>query len=106
MNQKFFLHPCVNCGYCCLVEVCPVGLMIFGGDKHRTCPALRWDGDRSKCGVVEESKGTPHEAAIKEVFGIDTGCCVKARVRDINGVEHDFAALPEEVKIHITQRLK
>jgi len=101
-----FPHPCNSCGYCCLIQVCPIGLSIFGGEKYRPCPALEWQGTQSRCGVVEKAKGTPHEEMVKQAFGIDTGCCIKARVRDVHGNMHDFASLPDEVKISLTQRYK
>ncbi|QHI99564.1 hypothetical protein GT347_17250 [Xylophilus rhododendri] len=47
--------PCNGCGQCCLVEPCPLG-MVISRRRRGACAALRWDeGQRLyRCGVVSE----------------------------------------------------
>lgn len=45
--------PCNGCGVCCLVEPCPLGMLVSG--RHQgACSALRWDAaaQRYVCGLV------------------------------------------------------
>ncbi|MCZ2497332.1 hypothetical protein GN316_11225 [Xylophilus sp. Kf1] len=46
-------RPCNGCGQCCLVEPCPVGMLV---SRKRTgaCHALRWSDDAGRylCGLV------------------------------------------------------
>lgn len=45
--------PCNGCGVCCLVEPCPLG-MLLSRRRHGACTALRWsDVDaRYTCGAL------------------------------------------------------
>lgn len=90
-------HPCNQCGFCCLVEACPVAQMAFKIGKHDRCPALRWEGVAARCGIVVDF---PQHA---EAMGMGAGCCIAARVLDRGGAMHDFASLPGEAKIQIAQ---
>lgn len=44
--------PCNGCGLCCLAEPCPVG-WLWTRRRRGPCAALRWDGQRYRCGALE-----------------------------------------------------
>ena len=48
--------PCNGCGVCCLVEPCPLGVLL-SGRRRGACSALRWNGDaaRYQCGALTHS---------------------------------------------------
>jgi hypothetical protein len=48
-------EPCNGCGQCCLVEPCPLG-MVVSLKRQGACDALRWnEGDRRYvCGLVAQ----------------------------------------------------
>jgi hypothetical protein len=50
--------PCNGCGVCCLVEPCPLG-MVLSGRRRGRCSALRWDalGQRYRCGALTDAAG-------------------------------------------------
>lgn len=45
--------PCNGCGICCLVEPCPVGILV-SRRRHGACDALRWAAaeNRYRCGLL------------------------------------------------------
>ena len=45
--------PCNGCGLCCLVEPCPVGILV-SRRLHGSCKALLWSQElaRYQCGMV------------------------------------------------------
>lgn len=45
--------PCNGCGVCCLLEPCPLGVMLYG-HRQGPCRALRWDADALlyRCGAI------------------------------------------------------
>jgi len=45
--------PCNGCGVCCLLEPCPVGVLV-SRRRHGACTALLWSGAQSRylCGMV------------------------------------------------------
>lgn len=47
--------PCNGCGVCCLVEPCPLGV-VLSGRRRGACQALRWDGHAKsyRCGAITE----------------------------------------------------
>jgi hypothetical protein len=47
---------CNGCGVCCQAEPCPVG-MIVSRRASGACRALRWDGQRYRCGVLADARG-------------------------------------------------
>jgi hypothetical protein len=49
-------QPCNGCGVCCLVEPCPVG-MVLSRRVRGACKALRWDDVRRRyvCGVLMDT---------------------------------------------------
>jgi len=48
-------EPCNGCGQCCLVEPCPVGMLV-SRKRSGACHALRWSdtAQRYLCGLVAE----------------------------------------------------
>jgi len=64
--QKIHIHPaappkpavgtpCNGCGQCCLVEPCPLG-MVVSRKRTGACTALRWSDRQGRylCGLVAE----------------------------------------------------
>ena len=51
-------RPCNGCGQCCLLEPCPLG-MVVSLKRSGACTALRWDetGRRYQCGLVADPAG-------------------------------------------------
>ena len=47
--------PCNGCGMCCLLEPCPLG-MLLSRRRRGACVALRWDDAQSRylCGALSE----------------------------------------------------
>lgn len=45
--------PCNGCGVCCLLEPCPLG-MVLSRRRQGACVAVRWDdeGRQYRCGAV------------------------------------------------------
>lgn len=46
-------EPCNGCGICCLLEPCPVGILV-SRHRHGRCAALTWvdTEQRYRCGMV------------------------------------------------------
>ena len=89
-----FPFNCCQCGMCCLSVQCPVSLMKYGEQKF--CPALSFSFDTCIASCDHAGKEVP----------IGDGCCIKAKAYK-NGVEYDFAALPEVIKhIAVADTLK
>ncbi len=47
--------PCNGCGVCCLLEPCPLGI-VLSGSRRGACAALRWDSVAAvyRCGALTE----------------------------------------------------
>jgi Fe-S-cluster-containing hydrogenase component 2 len=47
---------CNGCGVCCLVEPCPLG-MVLSAKRKGACNALRWDAERQqyRCGAITDA---------------------------------------------------
>lgn len=52
---------CNGCGVCCLVEPCPLG-MLLSRRRSGACLALRWQQDRYRCGVLVDTRGVLSQA--------------------------------------------
>jgi len=63
-------EKCSMCGYCCVVEICPIYKRVFG-EAEPPCPALKGN----KCELV--GKG------LDELLGIGEGCGSKRGWRKI-----------------------
>jgi len=50
-------EPCNGCGVCCIVEPCPVGMLV-SGKRTGACKALAWNAEQARylCGVVSEPR--------------------------------------------------
>lgn len=48
--------PCNGCGVCCLLEPCPLGV-VLSGRRSGACAALRWHplGRHYRCGALTEA---------------------------------------------------
>lgn len=96
-------QPCNGCGLCCMAELCPLALSVFG-KKPGPCPALMLertaDGQPRKfvCGlVVSEAIPPPLREAAALLIGSGQGCDAR-----INGEPADVAfyirlALDDEI---------
>lgn len=47
--------PCNGCGVCCLLEPCPLGVLL-SGRRHGACSAVRWDATVTayRCAALTE----------------------------------------------------
>jgi hypothetical protein len=114
-------NPCTKCGFCCLVETCPIGIDYHKlSDKYQPCPSLGFDENGiGECAlyaslrdqILYPGKSFTHHnekltitesmqtnlSLLDKTFGIGAGCCIKARAIQ-GGVEYDFASLPSAIK--------
>ncbi len=89
MNQ--FPNECCRCGFCCIVETCPVAQFMYNIDKAYPCPELDYDPETMVATCRLNGKTN---------VGVGTGCCMAARCfRD--GIQYDFASLPPELKKNV-----
>lgn len=49
-NKPRFSEPCNNCGWCCLTEVCSIGVDL-SGSRDLPCKFMRTEGDRHFCSL-------------------------------------------------------
>ena len=54
-------QPCNGCGVCCLMEPCPLG-MLLSHRRHGACDAVRWDGAVYRCGAMAEPESVLQQA--------------------------------------------
>jgi hypothetical protein len=49
--------PCNGCGVCCVVQPCPLG-MVLSGRRTGACAALQWDGTAAvyRCGALTQPR--------------------------------------------------
>lgn len=49
--------PCNGCGVCCLVEPCPLGV-VLSGRRSGSCSALRWRAEEQRytCGAITDAQ--------------------------------------------------
>jgi len=89
-----FEKKCCRCGYCCLSEVCLSGLKEYGALEpcHGLTFRLHRGKLQAKCQLVK-----------KDLVPVGEGCCISARAYR-NGIEHDFATLPDSEKRLITRQ--
>ena len=85
--------PCNHCGQCCLESVCSIGAMVldrsWGDIEEGPCPALRWHGNESRCGLVVDPLAYAHpkapgrtapsrlSAAVKAIENMGYGCTMR-----------------------------
>ena len=91
-----FPNPCCRCGFCCLSEMCPSGIAVYGSGPS-VCPALHFYdeiGGISDCALVQPG-----------LVPVGDGCCILARAYK-GGVEYDFASLPPDKKIGAVRMIR
>jgi hypothetical protein len=69
-----FGAPCNGCGLCCRMQVCGIGQVAFP-DAVAPCPALRFDGRRYRCSLVEMETDQGVPPVLANALGIGRGCC-------------------------------
>lgn len=94
--METYPHPCTRCGFCCLVEACPMAREIYGITKKDRCPALSFENGQSTCALVAKIK----PGIDPKTIGFGVGCCISARVI-CGGVEVQFASLQPATKQRI-----
>ncbi len=87
-----FPNPCCRCGFCCLSEMCPSGIAVYGFCK--VCPALSFHNGVSSCALVEPG-----------LVPVGDGCCILARAYK-GGVKYDYASLSPTVKIRAVKAIR
>ena len=62
---------CNGCGVCCLLEPCPVGV-VLSRRRHGACAALRWDDatGRYRCGALTQPKQVAQAALPAGLRGV------------------------------------
>lgn len=112
MNDRF-PHPCTHCGLCCIAVVCPIGQQLMRVPSQGPCPALEWEGDESRCGLIShpERHIAPeilprlNLSSLPDALGSGAGCCMSARVIH-HGIQQDFAALPAADKTTLVRAIR
>lgn len=101
-----FVPECCRCGMCCLSKPCPIAVMeygqgaaaVFGPER---CRGLSFDVEgRALCALL----GPDPDYAKRKAFGVNSGCCIKARAVDRFGGVHNFASLPDRVKVALAKQ--
>ena len=69
--------PCNGCGLCCAAQVCAVGQIVFGLNVKGPCPALKFYGDRTACGLVEAEIKNNMEPILQRTLYIGEGCTME-----------------------------
>ena len=85
-----YSFDCARCGYCCLVEPCPVIKHLDPGIEM--CPQLQFTDDMARCALAGL------------IVPVGDGCCISARCFK-DGKVYDFAALPANWKRALAQKL-
>ena len=60
--------PCNGCGVCCLLEPCPLGV-VLSGRRHGACVAVRWHEDlhQYRCAALTEPAALLHQVLPRPV---------------------------------------
>jgi hypothetical protein len=63
--------PCNGCGVCCLVEPCPLGV-VLSGRRVGACDAIRWQVESGvyRCGAIIDSEAVLRHALIPWLQGL------------------------------------
>lgn len=63
--------PCNGCGICCLVEPCPVGV-VLSAKRQGACDALHWDAQLAsyRCGALVRPGEVLREALPRPLRGL------------------------------------
>lgn len=86
-RKPLYGSPCNGCGSCCQRSICLLGQGIFPNIPHRSaaCPALEWDGEKYRCGVLSSESDPIRREFIQLTLGHGFGCCSSI-------TEEDYAA--------------
>lgn len=92
---------------------CPIGQKLMNVPSQGPCPALEWEGDESRCGLIahpEKHILAPVLArlditSLPDALGSGAGCCMSARVLTPTGTK-DFAALPPDTKVALVRAIR
>lgn len=79
--------PCTRCGLCCMATLCDLGQHIFRR-QIGPCPALSFDANGSRCGLIDNGTASGRAAAAVLV-GSGTGCDARFNGEPIN---HEYNA--------------
>ena len=81
-NKPTMGDACNNCGYCCLTEICSVGLE-FTDKTIGPCPHIvqkQDNPDNHYCGLMIQLP------ELKEVMGAGAGCCAETQQESISRI--------------------
>ena len=74
-------EACNNCGWCCLTEVCPVGVELTGNTKPPCTLIESKDGKHyCKLGQLDE---------FKKILGLGTECCAATQQEIIEELQNE-----------------
>ena len=71
-----YLSPCNNCGWCCLTEVCAVGVSM-SDSSDLPCKFMESEGDKHFCKLAKVD-------GLKSILSIGSGCDAKTQSEVIN----------------------
>lgn len=77
--KPIFGDKCNNCGYCCLSEVCRVGVALTG-KSIGPCELLTTEGDKHYCSLVVK------DALMGDIIGAGEGCCAETQAEAIQRI--------------------
>lgn len=87
--------PCMRCGLCCMATLCRIGEHVFR-QKQGPCPALRFDAQGSRCGLLDDATKPLRDAA-KLLLYSGEGCDARFNGEPINhGFHHRLNVFDEE----------
>jgi len=86
-----YKQECCRCGFCCVVEVCPLGIKLGVPATDHPCRLLAYEGGEAVCVAVDVCP------TLAPIFGIGVGCCIDATAIK-SGRAFDFAELPASTK--------
>ena len=77
-TKPIFGSPCNNCGWCCLTEVCPVGINL-SGSSDLPCKFMETQGDKHFCKIANSDE-------TKSILSIGSGCDAKTQAEIIESL--------------------
>jgi len=87
-----------------LIQLCKLAERIFSLPRNGRCPALEFEGTKSRCGIVDLVKLDEREHAIVlRQIGAGEGCSIEAMARGRDGNFYEFQFLPDQTKIDLAQ---
>lgn len=68
-------EACNGCGICCLVEPCPLGILL-SRSRAGPCKALRWDaaGQHYRCAALGQGAGGLRRRLVGRWIAAGSGC--------------------------------